>query len=234
MARARQDRGMTSTNRILIALTSHGDLAGLRPTGYYLAEAAHPWHVFTEAGYAVDFVSVAGGEPPVDGVDLTDPIQKAFTEDAGVQAKLKATPRFADVDQSDYDAVLFAGGHGAVFDFPNDADLAGFARALYERGGVVSAVCHGPAALAGITLSDGSPIVAGKRIAAFTNSEEAAVELTEAVPFLLQTRLEEQGGKHTGAADWQPHVVTDGLLVTGQNPASSTGVAEAVLEVLRK
>jgi putative intracellular protease/amidase len=225
---------MTSTNKILIALTSHGDLAGIRPTGYYLAEAAHPWQVFTEAGYTVDFVSVAGGEPPVDGADLTDPVQKAFTEDPGVQAKLKATPRFADVDQSDYDAILFAGGHGAVFDFPNDRDLASFARELYERGGVVSAVCHGPAALAGITLSDGSPIVAGKQIAAFTNSEEAAVELTEAVPFLLQSKLEEQGGKHTGAADWQPHVVTDGLLVTGQNPASSTGVAEAVLRVLKR
>ncbi|MEU4695448.1 type 1 glutamine amidotransferase domain-containing protein [Actinoplanes sp. NPDC023714] len=223
---------MTSTRKILIALTSHGDLAGIRPTGYYLPEAAHPWHVFTEAGYTVDFVSVAGGEPPVDGVDLTDPIQKAFTEDAEVQAKLKSTPRFADVDQSDYDAVLFAGGHGAVFDFPNDPDLAAFARTLFERGGVVSAVCHGPAALAGITLSDGSPIVAGRNIAAFTDSEEAAVGLTEAVPFLLQSTLEKQGGKHTGAADWQPHVVTDGNLVTGQNPASSAGVAEAVLVAL--
>ncbi|MEU4562567.1 type 1 glutamine amidotransferase domain-containing protein [Actinoplanes sp. NPDC023936] len=223
---------MTSTRKILIALTSHGDLAGLRPTGYYLAEAAHPWHVFTEAGYTVDFASVAGGRPPVDGEDLTDPIQKAFTEDPEVTAKVGNTPRFADVNQADYDAILFAGGHGAMFDFPNDRDLAALARDLYERGGVVSAVCHGPAALAGITLSDGSPIVAGKNIAAFTDSEEAAVGLTDVVPFLLQSTLEKQGGKHTGADDWQPHVVTDGRLVTGQNPASSTGVAEAVLKVL--
>ncbi|WP_229075505.1 type 1 glutamine amidotransferase domain-containing protein [Actinoplanes sp. DH11] len=224
---------MTSTNKILIALTSHSDLGGKRSTGYYLPEAAHPWHVFQQAGYTVDFASVAGGEPPIDGADLSDPVQRAYTDDAEVQAKLKNSPRFADVDQAEYDAILFAGGHGAMWDFPNDADLATFARELYERGGVVAAVCHGPAALAGITLSDGTPIVAGKRIAAFTNSEEAAVGLTDVVPFLLQSRLEEQGGKHSGVEDWQPHVVTDGRLVTGQNPASSAGVAEAVLAVLK-
>ena len=222
-----------ATNKILIALTSHGDLAGIRSTGYYLPEAAHPWQVFTDAGYTVDFASVAGGEPPVDGADLSDPVQRAFTEDPAVQAKLRTTPRFADVDPAGYDAILFAGGHGAMWDFPQDADLAAVARVLYERGGVVAAVCHGPAALTGITLSDGSPIVAGKQVAGFTNTEEAAVGLTEVVPFLLQSRLEEQGGKHSGAADWQPHVVTDGRLVTGQNPASSTGVAQAVLAVLR-
>ncbi|WP_328469552.1 type 1 glutamine amidotransferase domain-containing protein [Actinoplanes sp. NBC_00393] len=221
------------TNRILIALTSHGDLGGLRPTGFYLPEAAHPWQVFTDAGYKVDLVSVAGGEPPVDGVDLSDPVQRAFTEDTTVQEKLKNTPRFADVEQADYDAVLFAGGHGAMWDFPSDPDLAAFARDLYERGGVVAAVCHGPAALIGITLSDGTPLVAGKNVAGFTDSEENAVGLTEVVPFLLQSRLEGLGAKHTGAADWQPHVVTDGRLVTGQNPASSTGVAEAVLKVLK-
>lgn len=224
---------MTSTKKILIALTSHGDLGGVRPTGYYLPEAAHPWHVFTEAGYTVDFASVAGGEPPVDGADESDPIQRAFLEDTEVRAKLATTPRFAEVDPSEYDAILFAGGHGAMWDFPNDPDLARVARDLYERGGVVSAVCHGPAALAGITLADGSPIVAGRRIAAFTDSEEAAVGLTDVVPFLLQSRLTEQGAQHTAAADWQPHVVTDGRLVTGQNPASSTGVAEAVLAVLK-
>ncbi|MEU4427971.1 type 1 glutamine amidotransferase domain-containing protein [Actinoplanes sp. NPDC024001] len=221
------------TQRILIALTSHGDLGGLRSTGYYLPEAAHPWRVFTDAGYTVDLVSVAGGEPPVDGVDLSDPVQRAFTEDAGVREKLKSTPRFADVDPADYDAILFAGGHGAVWDFPTDPDLAAFARDLYERGGVVAAVCHGPAALVGITLSDGTPLVAGKNVAAFTDSEESAVGLTEVVPFLLESRLRELGAVHSGAADWQPHVVTDGRLVTGQNPASSTGVAEAVVAVLQ-
>jgi putative intracellular protease/amidase len=223
----------TRTRAILIALTSHADLAGLRPTGYYVSEAAHPWRVFTEAGYTVDLVSVAGGEPPADGLDLSDPIQRAFTEDPDVHAKLRDTPRFADVAPADYDAVFFAGGHGTMWDFPNDPDLARFARDMYEGGGVVSAVCHGPAALVGVTLSTGRPLVEGREVAAFTNAEEAAVELTDTVPFSLQTRLEELGAKYSGADEWQSHVVTDGHLVTGQNPQSATGVAQAVLEVLR-
>lgn len=223
----------TPTKRILIALTSHGDLAGLRKTGFYLPEVAHPWRVFTDAGYSVDLVSVAGGEPPVDGVDLSDPVQRAFTDDPDMSGKLRATPRFADIDPAAYDAVLFAGGHGTMWDFPNDPDLAAVAREIYETGGVVSAVCHGPAALVGITLSDGQPLVSGKQVAAFTDDEEQAVGLTEHVPFLLQSRLEELGAKHSAAPNFQSHVVTDGRLVTGQNPASATGVAEAVLEALR-
>ncbi|GAA4601862.1 putative intracellular protease/amidase [Actinoplanes octamycinicus] len=218
--------------KILIGLTSHGDLGGLRPTGYYLPEAAHPWKVFTAAGHEVEFASVAGGEPPVDGVDLTDPVQKEFTEDAGVRERVRHTPRFADLDPAGYDAVLFAGGHGAMWDFPGDAGLIRLGREIYERGGVVAAVCHGPAALIGLTLADGTPLVAGKRVAGFTDSEEAAAGLTKVVPFLLARRLTELGARHSGAADWQPHVVTDGRLVTGQNPASSTGVAEQVLKVL--
>jgi putative intracellular protease/amidase len=223
----------TSNKKILIALTSHGDLAGLRSTGYYLSEVAHPWQVFTDAGYTVDFVSTAGGEPPVDGVDLSDPIQKAFVDDAQAQAKVRTTPRFADVDPARYDAVLFAGGHGTMWDFPNDPDLAVVARDIYEHGGVVSAVCHGPAALVGITLSDGEPLVAGKQVAAFTNTEEKAAGLTGVVPFLLQSRLEELGAKHTSAPDFTKHVVTDERLVTGQNPASAAGVARAVLAALQ-
>ena len=223
----------TPTTTILIALTSHGDLAGLRSTGYYLSEVAHPWRVFTDAGYAVDFVSTAGGEPPVDGVDLSDPVQKAFVDDERVQAAVRATPRFADVDPAAYDAVLFAGGHGTMWDFPNDPDLAAVARDVYEQGGVVSAVCHGPAALVSVTLSDGRPLVAGKQVAAFTDSEEAAAGLTGVVPFLLQSRLEELGAEHTAAPDFQAHVVSDRRLVTGQNPASATGVAQAVLTALQ-
>jgi putative intracellular protease/amidase len=218
--------------KILIGLTSHADLGGLRSTGYYLSEAAHPWQVFTEAGHQVEFASVAGGEPPVDGVDLTDPVQKAFTDDPAVQERVRATPRFADLDPADYDAVLFAGGHGAMWDFPGDEGLIRFGRGVWEQGGVVAAVCHGPAALIGLTLSDGTPLVAGKRVAGFTDSEEAAAGLTEVVPFLLQRELTGLGAEHSGAPDWQPHVVTDGRLVTGQNPASATGVADQVLKVL--
>ena len=221
------------TRKILIGLTSHSDLAGLRPTGYYLSEAAHPWKVFVDAGYTVDLASPAGGEPPVDGVDLSDPIQRAFTDDPDMQRKVRSTPTFAETDASDYDAVLFAGGHGTMWDFPHDPDLASFTRELYEAGGVVSAVCHGPAALVGVTLSDGRPLVEGKQVSAFTDAEEAAVGLTDTVPFLLQTRLEELGAKHTGADSFQAHVVTDDRLVTGQNPASASGVAQAVLAALQ-
>ena len=220
------------TNKILIALTSHGDLAGRRSTGYYLSEVAHPWRAFVDAGYTVDLVSVAGGEPPVDGVDLSDPVQQAFIEDAVMQEKVRSTPRFSDVDPAYYDAVLFAGGHGTMWDFPDNPDLARLARELYEAGGVVSAVCHGPAALVGITLSDGRPLVEGKEVAAFTDAEEQAAGLTDIVPFLLQSRLEELGAKHTGAANFQANVVSDGRLVTGKNPASANGVAEAVLAAL--
>ena len=222
----------TRTKKILIGLTSHGDLAGLRSTGYYLSEVAHPWRVFVDAGYSVDLASVAGGEPPVDGTDLSDPLQRAFTADQEMQGKLSVTPRFADVDSAEYDAVLFAGGHGTMWDFPSDPDLAVLAQKIYEQGGVVAAVCHGPAALVSLTSPDGRPLVEGKAVAAFTNDEEAAVGLSEAVPFLLQTRLEELGAKHTSAPNFQAHVVTDGRLVTGQNPASATGVARAVLAAL--
>ena len=149
-----------------------------------------------------------------------------------MQEKVRSTPRFADVDPADYDAVLFAGGHGTMWDFPDNPDLAHLARELYEAGGVVSAVCHGPAALVGITLSDGRPLVEGKEVAAFTDAEEQAAGLTDVVPFLLQSRLEELGAKHTGAENFQAHVVADGRLVTGQNPASAHGVAAAVLAAL--
>ncbi len=154
----------TRTRKILIGLTSHGDLAGLGPTGYYLPEVAHPWRVFTDAGYVVDLASTAGGEPPVDGVDLTDPVQRAFVEDVEMQRKVRSTPRFADIDAADYDAVLFAGGHGTMWDFPDDPDLPRAVREVYESGGVVAAVCHGPAALVGATLSDGRPLVEGMKV----------------------------------------------------------------------
>ena len=223
----------TPTRTILLALTSHdrlGDTA--ESTGYYLPEAAHPWQVFTEAGYAVELVSVQGGQPPVSGADLSDPVQRAFLDDPKIAAQLAATPRPKDLDPAAYDAILYVGGQGAMWDFPDDKDLAGLARAVYEAGGTVAAVCHGPAALVNLTLSDGTYLVAGKNVAAFTNTEEAAVGRAEIVPFLLQTALEERGARHTGAPDFESHVVVDGRLATGQNPASSTGLAEAVVKIL--
>ncbi|GAA0325128.1 type 1 glutamine amidotransferase domain-containing protein [Streptomyces polychromogenes] len=224
---------MPRAKKILITLTSHDRLGDTgRGTGYYLPEAAHPWKVFTDAGYDVDLVSVSGGKPTADGADISDPIQKAFLHDPKIAAQLEATPRPGQVTAGDYDAILYVGGHGTMWDFPHDQDLADLARDIYEAGGAVAAVCHGPAGLVNLTLSDGSHLVAGKNVAAFTNSEEASVGLTEVVPFLLQSALEERGAKHSAASDFTAHVVVDGRLVTGQNPASATEVGEAVVKVL--
>ncbi|MFI6603106.1 type 1 glutamine amidotransferase domain-containing protein [Nonomuraea sp. NPDC050536] len=218
------------TKRILIVLTSHAKLGDTgRRTGFYVSEAAHPWEVFTRAGFEVEFASVAGGAPPQDGADPDDPLQRRFLE----LPELAATPRAAEADPARYDAILFAGGHGTMWDFPDNPRLAALTRAIYQDGGVVSAVCHGPAALVGVTLPDGTPLVAGRRVAAFTDKEEAAVGLTDVVPFLLASRLRELGAEHVPAPDFQAQVVRDGRLVTGQNPASAAGVAEAVVEVLR-
>jgi putative intracellular protease/amidase len=223
-----------SQRRALIVLTSHAELGDTgRSTGFYLPEAAHPWRVLTDAGVRVDLVSVRGGQPPVDGVDLSDPVQQAFLDDPEMARKLADTPKPGEIDPADYDVVLYAGGHGTMWDFPGNDELVALARRVYEDGGVVAAVCHGPAGLVDLTLSDGSHLVAGKRVAAFTDSEEAAAGLTDVVPFLLASTLVERGAQHVPAPDFQAQVVTDGRLVTGQNPASATGVAEAVVAVLR-
>ncbi|MCZ7477946.1 MULTISPECIES: type 1 glutamine amidotransferase domain-containing protein [unclassified Micromonospora] len=215
--------------RALIALTSHSELGRTgRSTGYYVGEAAEPWEVFRAAGYDVDLVSVAGGEPPVDGRDENDSTQNDFLATAGVTD----TPKAADVDPAGYDVILFAGGHGTMWDFPDDPDLARIARSVYERGGVVAAVCHGPSALVNLTLTDGSRLIAGKRVAGFTNSEEAAVGLTDEVPFLLADKLGEAGAQHVPAPDFTEHVVVDGRLVTGQNPQSARAVADAVVKLI--
>ncbi len=224
---------MTPTKRILLALTSHGQLGDTgRSTGYYLSEAAHPWQVFTAAGYQVDLVSPRGGRPPVDGADPGDPAQQAFLSDPRIAGQLEQTMTPGDVDPAAYDAIFYAGGHGTMWDFPNDAGLAGIARDIYESGGVVAAVCHGPAALVDITLADGQPLVSGKAVTGFSNGEEAASGLTHIVPFLLQDALEKLGGRYSAAGNFQPHVVVDDRLVTGQNPQSAAGAAQAVTKVL--
>ncbi|MGH8793483.1 MAG: type 1 glutamine amidotransferase domain-containing protein [Stackebrandtia sp.] len=224
---------MTRTNRILMVLTSTAAQGeGGDPTGFYLPEAAHPWKVFRDAGYEIDFVSPLGGKPPMDGADMSDQVQRAFLDDVTVAGKLKATLRPDEIDASAFDAIFYVGGHGAMWDFPHDKGLAAIAAAIYESDGVVAAVCHGPAGLVNVTLSDGAYLVGGKNVAAFTNDEEDAVGKTEIVPFLLQTTLEQRGAVHTGADNFAAHVVADGRLVTGQNPASSTGVAEGVVKAL--
>ncbi len=216
------------SKRILIALTSHDDLGGVEKTGYYVPEAAHPWEIFRKAGYEVDVASVRGGEPPQDGFDPADPAQVAFL----ATPESRDTARLADVDPSRYDAVLYAGGHGTMWDFPDDPGVLRVGREVYERGGVIAAVCHGPSALVNLTLSDGSHLVAGKRVAAFTNAEEELRGVAHVVPFLLADKLVERGARHEPGPNWQAQVVVDGRLATGQNPASAAPLAERVVGLL--
>lgn len=219
--------------RILMALTSHDKKGSTgEPTGAYVPEIAHPHAVFVAAGYRVDMVSTRGGRVPLDGVERSDPTVAAFLDDPELQRQLSESPASTTVDATRYDAIFFAGGHGAMWDFPDAKAFTDAAARIYEAGGVVGAVCHGPAALVNVRLSDGKLLIAGKTVSAFTNEEERAVKLEQVVPFLLQSRLEQLGAVHEAAPNWQPKVVTSGRLVTGQNPASAVGVAKAVLATL--
>ncbi|MER6026451.1 type 1 glutamine amidotransferase domain-containing protein [Streptomyces sp. NPDC001851] len=222
-----------SSAKVLLALTSHGELGDTgRSTGFYVPEAAHPYEVFTKAGYQVDFVSVRGGSSPLDGVAPDDEDAARFLADPAVAAKLADTPTADRLDPADYAAVYFVGGHGTMWDFPDATELTAFAAAVYERGGVVAAVCHGPSALVNLRLSDGTHLVDGKEVAVFTNAEEESVELAEVVPFLLQTRLTERGATVRTGPMWAENTVADGRLVTGQNPASAARVAELTVGIL--
>lgn len=182
--------------KILFVVTSHNKKGNTgQPTGYYLAEVAHPWNVLHQAGYEIDFVSPQGGKAPVDGFNLEDTINKKFWNNPAYRQKIENTMKPIEVDASKYSAIFYAGGHGAMWDFADNAELAEIARKIYEANGVVSAVCHGPAGLVNIRLSDGKYLVEGKKINAFTNEEEAAVKLDKVVPFLLESKLIERGAQ---------------------------------------
>jgi putative intracellular protease/amidase len=220
---------------VLIVLTSHGVKGDTgQPTGFYLSEVTHPLAVFEQAGLAVEFASVQGGEPPVDGLDLNDATNARYWNDANFRAAIRSTPSVETIDPSRYSAVLYAGGHGTVWDFPDSAGVQRIGREIYEAGGIVGAVCHGPSALVNLKLSNGRYLVDGKNVAAFTDEEERAVKLEDVVPFLLASTLQQRGATHRPASNWQSQVVTDDRLVTGQNPASATGVGEAMLAALRE
>jgi putative intracellular protease/amidase len=218
----------------LFVLSSHAVKGSTgKPTGWYLSEAAHPWKVLHDKGVQVDFMSPKGGLPPVDGFDLKDPVNAEFWGNLEVQRKLEHTLTPDEVDAKAYAAIHFVGGHGTMWDFPDNAAIAGIAAAIYENRGVVSAVCHGPAGLVNVKLSDGSYLVKGKSVAAFTNEEEKAAGLAEVVPFLLADKLKERGAQHVPAANWTDNVQVDGRLVTGQNPQSAASVGQRVLELLQ-
>lgn len=220
-------------SKVLFVLTSHDRKGSTNePTGFYLGEATHPYHELTKAGYAVDFVSPKGGKAPVDGFDLEDPINKQYWNDPAFRHGIEHTLKPSDIKPGNYAAIFYAGGHGAMWDLAQDETLPGIAAAIYEKGGVVAAVCHGPAGLVPIKLSNGDPLVKGKDVAAFTNSEEAAVKLEKVVPFLLADALVEKGAKHYPAPDFQKKVIVSDRVVTGQNPASASAVGEEIVKLL--
>ncbi len=221
------------TSRILIVVTSSDHMGtALEPTGLWLEEVAAPYYAFADAKCEVTIASPKGGAAPIDPRSNAESSQTAstrrFEADVKAQHKLAHSIKLASVTLDDYDAVFFAGGHGTMDDFATDATVRAAAEHFFERGKTISAVCHGPAALAQLPAQ-----VKGRRLTCFTDAEETLVELNKRVPFLLESRLREQGATFSNAAAFTPHVVVDGNLITGQNPPSSIPVAEAVIHQLR-
>lgn len=220
--------------KILFVVTSHdkkGDTG--KPTGFYLSEISHPWKVLYEAGYEIDFVSPKGGKAPVDGFDLEDSINKEFWSNEIYQTKVENTLKPSEVNANDYVAIFYGGGHGTMWDFADNIELANIATKIYENNGIISAVCHGSSALVNIKLSDGKYLVDGKKINSFTNEEEVEVQLEKVVPFMLESKLIERGAIFEKSGLWQSHVAIDQRVITGQNPASAGAVGETILAELK-
>ena len=224
-------------SKILIVLTSHNTLGSTgKPTGFWLEEFTAPYYVFLDAGAEVTVASPKGGQPPIDPKS-DDPSGQTesmsrFKRDQAAQAVLAKTVKLADVRAADFDAVFYPGGHGPLWDLAEDRASISLIESFYSDNKPVAAVCHGPAVLRNVKYK-GDALVKGKRVTGFSNSEEEAVQLTAIVPFLVEDELARLGGLYEKAADWQSFVVTDGRLVTGQNPASSGAAAQALLALLK-
>jgi putative intracellular protease/amidase len=221
---------------ILIVLTSHDRLGDTgKKTGFWLEEFAGPYYVFKDAGAQVTLVSPLGGQPPLDPKSDEPDAQTAATErfrkDPEAQHALAHTARLSDVRESDFEAVFYAGGHGPLWDLAEDPASIALIEAFARSGKPLGLVCHGPGALRRVSAADGRPMVEGRRVTGFTNSEEAAVQLTDVVPFSIEDEFKRQGGLYESGPDWQAYVVADGGLITGQNPASSE---PAALELLKQ
>ncbi|MGE8552739.1 MAG: type 1 glutamine amidotransferase domain-containing protein [Chryseobacterium jejuense] len=230
---AQHKKSIDMKKKILFVVTSHDKKGSTgEDTGYYLGEVSHPWEVLHKAGYEIDFVSPKGGTPPVDGFDLKDPVNKEFWENKEYKNKIDHSLTPSQVNPKEYSTIFYAGGHGAMWDLADNKELSDIASIIYENGGIVAGVCHGPAGLVNIKLNNGKYLVDGKKINAFTNEEESAVKLTDVVPFLLENKLKERGAKFEKSGLWQNHVVTDQRVITGQNPQSAKSVGEAILKEL--
>ena len=224
--------------KILMVLTSHDKLGNSgEKTGFWLEEFAAPYYVFKDAGATITLASPLGGQPPLDpksdDPDFQTEATRRFKADSAAQSVLATTLKLSDISAADFDAVFYPGGHGPLWDLAEDRSSIALIETLLASGKPVAAVCHAPAVLRHPKAADGSSVVRGKTVTGFTNSEEEAVGLSSIVPFLVEDMLKQNGGLYTKQADWQAHVVSDGLLITGQNPASSEPAAIALLEKLR-
>ncbi|NTV50269.1 MAG: type 1 glutamine amidotransferase domain-containing protein [Geobacteraceae bacterium] len=223
--------------KILIVLTSHDELGNTgRKTGFWLEEFAAPYYVFKDAGAEITMASPKGGQPPLDPKsaekDFQTPATGRFNNDAEARAALAHSVQLKTVAADDYDAIFYSGGHGPLWDLAEDKDSIALIEAMHRKGKPVAAVCHAPGVLRHARAADGTPLVQGKGVTGFSNSEEAAVGLTEVVPFLVEDELRKAGGKYSKGADWQSHVISTDNLITGQNPASSEPTARALLKLL--
>ena len=221
--------------KILMVLTSHAELGDTgKKTGFWLDEFAAPYYMFKDAGAQVHLATPLGGEPPMDPKSDEPAAQteatRRFKADPAAQAALAGTLRLRGVSASDFDAVFYPGGHGPLWDLAENGYSIALIEAMIAAGKPVATVCHGPAALRHAKTPDGFPVVRGKAVTGFSNTEERASGLGHVVPFLVEDMLRQGGADYSRASDWAPHVVTDGLLITGQNPASAGLVAKALLE----
>lgn len=225
--------------KILLVLTSHDKLGNTgKKTGFWLEELAAPYYTFIDAGAEVTLASPQGGQPPLDPksnlADAQTDTTHRFEVDPVAMQALAHTHKLSEISMADYDAVFYPGGHGPLWDLAEDPISIALIEQAIKSGKPVATVCHAPGVLRHVKTSDGKPLVSGKSVTGFTNTEEEAVGLTEIVPFLVEDMLKEKGGHYSKVDDWQVYVQVDGLLITGQNPASSAATASALLELLNK
>ncbi len=223
--------------KVLVVLTSHDQLGNTgHKTGFWLEELAAPYYAFKDAGVEMVLASPKGGQPPLDPKSSVEASQtddtRRFEADADAKAALARTHKLADVAHDDFDAVFYPGGHGPLWDLAEDRASINLIEATLAAGKPVGLVCHAPGVLRHVKGADGKPLVTGKSVTGFTNSEEEAVGLTKVVPFLVEDMLKQNGGQFSSGGDWQSHVVQDGLLITGQNPASSADAAKTLVKAL--
>lgn len=223
--------------KILMVLTSHDQLGTTgRKTGFWLEELAAPFYTFKDAGAHITLASPKGGNPPLDPKSNEPDFQTEqthrFEADPDAMAQLAATVRLDSISQSDFDAVFYPGGHGPLWDLAEDKDSITLIEAFLAANKHVALVCHAPGVLRHVKTPEGKPLVEGKKVTGFTNTEEEAVGLTDVVPFLVEDELIAKGGIYSKGADWSSYVVTDGLLITGQNPTSSAATAEQLIRQL--